>query len=152
MLSRSVDGNLDEALGYALRARQALPEVDDVADTLGWIYLKKHLPEPAIAAFGEALELHKEGDFREVRLHLAAALDLKPDLSRDMRELRNTFTSRLHSGTRSPDQRAVALDSELSACCLFRLQVRLPRAQDHFTRLHRPEPSVDLGLLAFRSL
>jgi len=38
-------GDLDQALTRAQRATQLLPNYPEVADTLGWIYLKKNLSD-----------------------------------------------------------------------------------------------------------
>lgn len=47
-------GNLDIALQLAQTARSRLPERAEVADTLGWVYLKKHLATLAAQAFTDA--------------------------------------------------------------------------------------------------
>jgi tetratricopeptide (TPR) repeat protein len=44
-------GDLDLALTRAQRATQLLPKYPEVADTLGWIYLKKNLSDNAIEYF-----------------------------------------------------------------------------------------------------
>lgn len=45
------NGDLDQALTYATRAKQRLPEHAEVNDTLGWIYLKKNLTDNAIDTY-----------------------------------------------------------------------------------------------------
>jgi tetratricopeptide (TPR) repeat protein len=45
------NGDLDQALTYATRAKQRLPEHTEVNDTLGWIYLKKNLTDQAVDTF-----------------------------------------------------------------------------------------------------
>src|SRR5205085_2944881 len=47
------NGDLDQALTYAQRAKQLLPNLSEVSDTLGWIYLKKQLTDNAVQAFKE---------------------------------------------------------------------------------------------------
>ena len=42
LITESVGGDLDQALTFAQRANQKLPEHAEIADTLGWIYLKKN--------------------------------------------------------------------------------------------------------------
>lgn len=64
-------GNLDRALELAERARQLMPSLPEVADTLGWILLKR-------GDHARALDLLKEAaaklpDDPSVRLHLARA-------------------------------------------------------------------------------
>jgi Flp pilus assembly protein TadD len=85
--------NLDEALQLAQTARQALPESPDVADTLGWVYVKRGLPASALAPLREAagreptnaeFQYHlghaymKNGDFRQAREAFEAGLKLNP--------------------------------------------------------------------------
>ncbi len=43
--------NLDEALTMASKAKQQLPNVDQVSDTLGWIYIKKNMGDSAADVF-----------------------------------------------------------------------------------------------------
>ena len=46
-------GDLDQALTFAQRARQALPHFTDVSDTLGQTYLRKQLTDSAVDTFKE---------------------------------------------------------------------------------------------------
>lgn len=79
---------LDDALEYALRAEKGLPESPDVTDTVGWIYLKKRMPDQAESHFTKAL-LNGDGGSNPVyRQHLAAALDMKAAWTPARRELR----------------------------------------------------------------
>jgi tetratricopeptide (TPR) repeat protein len=82
------DEKLDEALDYAQRARKAVPDSLDIADTVGWIYLKKRMPDPAVPIFTNALLGAEKPDNPLFRQHLAAALDLKGDWTPARRELR----------------------------------------------------------------
>jgi tetratricopeptide (TPR) repeat protein len=43
--------DLDQALTMSQRARQAMPNVPEVSDTLGWIYIKKNLSDDAVRVF-----------------------------------------------------------------------------------------------------
>ena len=43
--------DLDEALTFADRAKKVLPTLNDVDDTLGWVYLKKHMAGQAADIF-----------------------------------------------------------------------------------------------------
>ncbi len=45
------NGDLNEALTYAQRAKQKLPNFSEITDTIGWIYLKKNLTDSAIDNF-----------------------------------------------------------------------------------------------------
>lgn len=69
--------DLDQALTMAQRARQAVPNNSDVADTLGWIYIKKNLPDSAIPIFKELTV--KEPNRATFHYHLAMALFQKGD-------------------------------------------------------------------------
>ena len=70
-------GSLDEALTLAQRARQLMPDLTEVSDTLGWIYLKKNLSDNAIAAFDEIVR--KQPERSTYRYHLGMALAQKGD-------------------------------------------------------------------------
>ena len=49
---KAVEGiDLDQALTMAQRARQQPPASPDFADTLGWIYIKKNLPQEPVNIF-----------------------------------------------------------------------------------------------------
>lgn len=68
--------DLDEALKLAQTAKDAYPDDPRVADTLGYIYLKKGLPENAFGQFQMANE--KLQDEPAILYHLALAMvDLK---------------------------------------------------------------------------
>jgi tetratricopeptide (TPR) repeat protein len=49
--------DLDRALRLAQEARAELPRSTQVADTLGYVYLKRSLPEAAIEQFQTAIDL-----------------------------------------------------------------------------------------------
>ena len=53
-------GDLDRALSLAQEARQALPRSTGAADTLGFVYLQRKIPEAAAVQFEEAIELAQE--------------------------------------------------------------------------------------------
>jgi predicted Zn-dependent protease len=69
--------DLDQALTMAQRARQKLPNSSDIADTLGWIYIKKNLSEDAVRIFQELVQ--KNPNNPVFRYHLAMALLQKGD-------------------------------------------------------------------------
>jgi len=48
-------GNLDVALQLAQTAKQKMPDLPEVTDTVGWVYYKKDLPALAIPMFEQAL-------------------------------------------------------------------------------------------------
>ncbi len=85
--------DLDQALTLAQRARQKLPQDPNVADTLGWVYIKKNLSDNAIEILRElvgklprnptyryhlGMALYQKGDKLSARKELQAALQSKP--------------------------------------------------------------------------
>ena len=73
--------DLDQALTYAQRARAKVPPSsalsDEIADTLGWIYIKKNLADNAISIFKDLLS--RKPTNATWRYHLAMALYQKGD-------------------------------------------------------------------------
>lgn len=69
--------NLDRALDLAQEAKAKLPDNGNVADTLGYVLLKKGIPEAAIGYLQEAEASFKPGeaDLGVVRMHLAMAYE-----------------------------------------------------------------------------
>ena len=49
------DKDINEALGFAQKAKERLPDDPNVMDTLGWIYYKKGLYDNAIREFADSL-------------------------------------------------------------------------------------------------
>ncbi|MFI5320592.1 MAG: tetratricopeptide repeat protein [Myxococcota bacterium] len=68
--------DLDRALSLAQEARAAMPLVGGVADTLGYAYLAKRLPDAALPQFDEAVSLSeaKSAEWGLAQLHRAQAL------------------------------------------------------------------------------
>jgi tetratricopeptide (TPR) repeat protein len=98
------NGNLDEALRLAQRARQYFPQERYIADTVGWIYLKRKeltaasqifrtlvqkYPEEAVFRYHYGASLLEAGDRARAKTELLAALDRKPtgDQEKRIREL-----------------------------------------------------------------
>jgi tetratricopeptide (TPR) repeat protein len=92
MMSQT-NGDLDQALTYATRAKQRLPEHAEINDTLGVIYIKKNLTDNAIDTFRTlvvkaprnptyhyhyALALLQKGDRENARKECQSALADKP--------------------------------------------------------------------------
>jgi tetratricopeptide (TPR) repeat protein len=84
-------GDLDQALTYAQRAKQLLPNLYEVADTLGWIYLKKQLTDNAVDAFKEIVA--KQPTHSTYRYHLGMAYAQKGDRPKAIEELRKAQDS-----------------------------------------------------------
>jgi tetratricopeptide (TPR) repeat protein len=82
-------GDLNDALTKALKARQLLPNLKEVSDTLGWIYLKKGLNDNAIDIFKDLVD--KVPTQATFRYHLGLALYNKGDKSQAARELRESL-------------------------------------------------------------
>ena len=72
--------DLDQALTLAQRAKQKNPNDANIADTLGWIYIKKNLPDSAINVFNELLtKFPTHANLAIFRYHLGMALAQKGD-------------------------------------------------------------------------
>src|SRR5215472_2671794 len=91
-------GDLNEALTYAQRARQKLPNYSEITDTLGWIYLKKNLTDNAIDTFRGlvaqapqiptyhyhyAVALSRKGDRESAKRECLSALANKPNKAQE---------------------------------------------------------------------
>ncbi|HEY1218937.1 MAG: tetratricopeptide repeat protein [Bryobacteraceae bacterium] len=72
-------GDLDQALTRAQRATQLLPKYPEVADTLGWIYLKKNLSDQALDIFKR--NVAQQPNSSTYRYHLGMAWYQKGDKS-----------------------------------------------------------------------
>ncbi len=77
--------DLDQALTMAQRARQKLPNSAQVADTLGWIYIKKNLSDDAVQIFHDLIV--KDPKNSTFHYHYAMALMQKGDRPSAKREL-----------------------------------------------------------------
>jgi tetratricopeptide (TPR) repeat protein len=81
--------NTDQALQYAQRAKQLRPDLLDISDTLGWIHLKKNLPDSALEIFrGLVAAQPKHPTFH---YHLAMALLQKGDKAHAREELKKSL-------------------------------------------------------------
>ena len=82
-------GDLDDAFTKAQRAKQLLPDLNEVSDTLGWIYLKKNLTDNAIDIFKDLVnKVPAEAVFR---YHLGMAYSQKGDKTRALKELQDAL-------------------------------------------------------------
>ena len=82
-------GDLDDALTKAQRAKQLLPDLSEVSDTLGWIYLKKNLTDNAIDIFKDLV--NKVPLQAVYRYHLGMAYSQKGDKTRALKELQDAL-------------------------------------------------------------
>jgi tetratricopeptide (TPR) repeat protein len=78
-------GNLDDALKYAERALQKLPDHPMVSDTIGYIYVKKNMPDAAIQVFQNLVR--KDPSSPVLRYHFAEALLQKGEREKAKAEL-----------------------------------------------------------------
>lgn len=78
-------GDLEMALTYAQRSKQLLPQLNEIADTLGWIYLKKGLTDSAIEQFRDIVA--KQPGHSTYRYHLGMAYAQKGDRLKAIQEL-----------------------------------------------------------------
>lgn len=78
-------GNLDEAVALAQGVVQKFPDQPGFADTLGWVYYKKGLNDPAVEQLEKVVA--KAGDSASYRFHLGMALAGKGDKAGARREL-----------------------------------------------------------------
>jgi tetratricopeptide (TPR) repeat protein len=77
-------GDLDLALTYAQRAKQKVPNSDEVSDTLAWIYLKKNLTPNALSIYDDLVK--KQPNNNTFRYHRGLALLQKGDKVQAVRE------------------------------------------------------------------
>ena len=85
--------DLDQALTMVQRAKQTVPNEPNVADTLGWIYIKKNLSDSAIQIYKDltvrdsgvstwhyhlGMALYQHGDKLQAKKALEAALSKNP--------------------------------------------------------------------------
>jgi tetratricopeptide (TPR) repeat protein len=82
-------GDLDDALTKAQRAKQLLPALYEISDTLGWIYLKKNLADQAIDVFKDLVV--KEPNHSTYHFHLGMAYSQKGDKSQALVQLREAL-------------------------------------------------------------
>jgi predicted Zn-dependent protease len=102
--------DLDQALTMAQRAVQAAPNQPELKDTLGWIYVKKSIPDDAIRIYRDlvlaqptnpifhyhyGMALSQKGDRAGAKIELEKSLQLKPSRNDEqkIRELLQRMSS-----------------------------------------------------------
>jgi tetratricopeptide (TPR) repeat protein len=98
-------GDLDDALTKAQRAKQLLPNLSEVSDTLGWIYLKKNLTDNAIDIFKDLV--NKVPAQAVFRYHLGMAYSQKGDKTRALKELQDALKYNPTQGDREKIQQLI---------------------------------------------
>jgi len=88
-LMAETGGDLDDALTKAQRAKQLLPSLYEISDTLGWIYLKKNLADQAIDVFKDLVI--KEPNHSTYHFHLGMAYSQKGDKTQALVQLREAL-------------------------------------------------------------
>ena len=82
-------GDLNDALTKAQHAKQVNPSLNEISDTLGWIYLKKGLADNAIDVFKDLVS--KEPNHATYRYHLGMAYSQKGDKSKALEQLKEAL-------------------------------------------------------------
>jgi tetratricopeptide (TPR) repeat protein len=103
-------GDLEDALTKAQRAKQIYPTLNEVSDTLAWIYLKKNMYDNAIEIFKDLVV--KAPNHSTFRYHLAMAFSQKGDRTRAIKELQDALKANPSKKEREQIQ---ALMSKLGA-------------------------------------
>jgi tetratricopeptide (TPR) repeat protein len=83
------NGDLDDALTKAQKAKQLLPNTYEVADTLGWIYLKKNLSDNAVEIFKDLTA--RAPNQSTFHYHLGMAYYQKGDKPKAVKELQDSL-------------------------------------------------------------
>ncbi len=91
LIAEGGSGDLDQALTYAQRAKQVMPNLSEVSDTLGWIYLKKNMSDNAMDIFQELV--NKMPGNSTYRFHLGMAYAQKGDKPKAIKELQQALRS-----------------------------------------------------------
>ena len=79
--------DLDSALTYIQKARQLKPDSEDVADTMGWIYLKRTMTDDALTVFRDLVRRNPGKAL--FRYHLGAEMCIRDRCSASTRRTRS---------------------------------------------------------------
>jgi Flp pilus assembly protein TadD len=82
-------GDLDQALTLAQKAKQLLPNLAEVSDTLGLIYLRKNLSDNAVDIFKDLV--NKQPNASTFHYHLGMAFSQKGDKPKAIQELQHAL-------------------------------------------------------------
>ncbi|MCU1238017.1 MAG: Tetratricopeptide 2 repeat protein [Candidatus Solibacter sp.] len=82
-------GDLDFALTQAQRAKQLMPQLFEISDTLGWIYLKKQMTDSAIDVFKDLVT--KQPNHSTYHFHLGMAYSQKGEKSKALDQLKEAL-------------------------------------------------------------
>lgn len=100
---------LDRALELAQDALALLPGDPSVADTLGWVMLKRRIPSAAIPHFRDAIESYREGSAARAltRYHLALSYEAAGETEKAIRELEMSLAEAAEFPEREQAERAL---------------------------------------------
>lgn len=84
--------DLDSALSMAQRAFQAQPGSPDIADTLGWVYIRKNLSSEAVRVFTDLVKKYPANPL--YRYHFGMALMQRGDRPAAKRELQSALSNK----------------------------------------------------------
>ena len=98
--------DLDAALGLAQKAKQLLPEVDAVSDTLAWVYYKKGMYGAAIPLLQECV--NKSPTHTVYHYHLGMALLAQGEKVKSREQLEAALKSGLSGADAQQAQKALA--------------------------------------------
>ena len=98
--------DLDAALGLAQKAKQLLPEVDAVSDTLAWVYYKKGMYGPAIPLLQECV--NTSPTHTTYHYHLGMVLLAEGDKAKSREQLEAALKSGLSGDDAQQAQKALA--------------------------------------------
>ena len=99
-------GDLDDALTKAQRAKQMMPSLHEISDTLGWIYLKKNLADQAIDVFKDLV--NKQPNHSTYHYHLGMAYNQKGDKTQALSQLREALKYNPPKDEKDEIQRLIA--------------------------------------------
>jgi Flp pilus assembly protein TadD len=83
-------GDLERALKLAYRASELLPGNSEISDTIGWIQLKRNMPDHSIAAFRDSVRGTPSNP--RFHYHLGMAFSQKGEKTEAIAELRTALT------------------------------------------------------------
>ena len=94
-------GDLDQALTYASRAKQLLPESAEVSDTLALIYIKKQMSQNAVDILSDVVQ--KQPNASTYHYHLAMAFAQKGRQAPCVQGSAGSFETQPHGGREATD-------------------------------------------------
>jgi putative PEP-CTERM system TPR-repeat lipoprotein len=99
-------GNLDMALQLAQSAKQKLPTSPEVADTIGWVYVKKSMPSLAVQQLQQAADGAPNNAM--IQYHLGVALTKSGDVVRGRQALQRALKLNLAPAAADDARRLLA--------------------------------------------